>query len=351
MVTDLASPLVPETIAPAHRPSWLTWLSDRAPGLALTAGLAMLGMLVARLAASPLVSPMVVAMVAGIVLRNLTGLPAAVQPGIALSLRQILRLGVVLLGFRLTFGQLAEVGLAGVAVIAAVLAATFVFTRAAGRLMGVDRRLAELIAAGTSVCGASAVLAVNTVTEGTDEDVAYAIACVTLFGSLSMLILPQFAAPLGLTSEQFGLWAGASVHEVAQVVGTGFARGEAAGQVATVAKLSRVLMLAPLILALGWAARTGAAGGGTARGGRAPMPWFVLGFVAMVAVNSLGVVPAPALGLLHGTSTVLLTMALGAMGLETHLRRLRLRGVRPLALGALAWVFISVLALGLVRLV
>ena len=161
--------------APRRLPAPQHSLVALAPGLGLAAALALGAMAAQRLSGIAALSPMVLALVAGILLRNLGGVPAAASPGLGFALRSLLRLGIVLLGFRLTLGDLAAVGAPGLAAIAATLALTFVFTRAAGRLLGVDARLAELIAAGTSVCGASAVMAVNAVTRGRDEDVAFAI--------------------------------------------------------------------------------------------------------------------------------------------------------------------------------
>ena len=316
------------------------------PGLGAAGLLATIGIAVRDWSGLAMVSPMVVAMILGIAIRNSLGVPLALKPGLALSLRPILRLGIVLLGFRLTADQIGEVGFAAGGVIVATLVATFLFTKAMGRVLGVDARLTELIAAGTSVCGASAVLATNTVTRGSDEDVAYAIACVTVFGSLSMVLFPFLAGPLGLSTHDFGLWVGASIHEVAQVVGAGFALGDTAGEFATVAKLSRVVLLAPLVLSLGFLARRR---GGSA-GSAPPKPWFVFGFVLVVALNSVVAVPTEALSVLNGLSGFMLTMALAAMGLETDIHKLRMEGVRPLILGALAWVFVSGTALVLVQL-
>ena len=137
------------------------------------------------------------------------------------------------------------------AVIATTLFATFIFTKWFGRLIGVDRKLAELIAAGTSICGASAVIATNTVTEAHDEDVAYAVACVTVFGSLAMFLYPALPGVLHLDTRAFGLWSGASIHEIAQVVAAAFQVGKESGEYGTIAKLTRVTMLAPLVIGLG----------------------------------------------------------------------------------------------------
>lgn len=314
------------------------------PGLGLAALIALAAMAVQRASGIGALSPMVLAMLAGIALRNTRGVAPAFAPGIGFALRPVLRAGIVLLGFRLTFAQVAELGGPGLAVIVAVLIGTFLFTKAAGRMLGVDARLAELIAAGSAVCGASAVLGVNTVTRARDADVAYAIACVTLFGTLSMLGFPLLASALQMSDTQLGLWAGASIHEVAQVIGAGFAKSDLAGQAGTVAKLSRVMLLAPLILSLGALARRG----GATDTGRAPMPWFVFGFIAAVAIASTGALPEAAQPTLATLASFLLTTALAAMGLETDLTQLRQKGLRPLLLGALAWLFVSGLGLGLV---
>lgn len=323
------------------------WLGSILPGLGLTFGIAVVATAVQKFSGIAALSPLAVAMVLGIAARNLVGTPAAAQPGIGFTLRRVLRFAIVLLGFQLTLAQLRAVGVPGLAVISATLVATFVFTKWAGRLLGVERRLAELIAAGTSVCGASAVMATNTVTRGSDEDVAYAIACVTVFGSLSMIAMPMLGEMLAMAPAHYGIWVGATVHEVAQVVGAGFQHSAEAGQAATVAKLSRVMLLAPLILVLGMLARRG----GHAAHGSAPTPWFVLGFIAVVLLNSALPLPEAMQRDVVSLTAFLLTMALAAMGLETDIRKLRAKGIRPLALGALAWLFISGLGLGLVGLI
>jgi uncharacterized integral membrane protein (TIGR00698 family) len=194
------------------------------------------------------------------------------------------------------------------------------------------------------------VIATNTVTRAPDEDVAYAVASVTVFGSLSMFLYPALPGLLHLDAHHFGLWSGASIHEIAQVVAATFQDGREAGEFGTIAKLSRVMLLAPLVLGLGVLATRRTSADGPVRA-RAPIPWFVFGFIALIAVNSLGVVPMEAKHLLVPATTFLLTVALGAMGLETDIRKLRARGLRPLALGAASWLFISGFSLALIELV
>jgi uncharacterized integral membrane protein (TIGR00698 family) len=215
----------------------------------------------------------------------------------------------------------------------------------------VERKLVELIAAGTSICGASAVVATNAVTEASDEDTSYAVVCVTMFGTLAMFAYPFLAGFLDLGPRAYGLWTGASIHEVAQVVAAAYQHGKNAGDYGTVTKLTRVIMLAPMVVALGaYAARRRVPGIGI-RKTRVPAPWFVLGFIATAALNSIVTIDAvPKAALVAGT-TFLLSMALAALGLETDIRKMRAKGMRPLLLGATATLFIALLSLILVKLV
>ena len=321
------------------------------PGLALTAAIALVAFALRLLPGMSALSPMILAIVIGIAFHNLAGTPALAKPGVRFALRPVLRTAIIMLGLQLTTAQVVAVGGRGLAVIVATLLATFVFIVGLGRLMGVDRKLAELIAAGTSICGASAVIATNTVTDGTDEDVAYAVACVTVFGSIAMFVYPMLPVVLGLDPHAYGLWAGASIHEIAQVVAAAFQDGQAAGEFATVAKLSRVMLLAPVVIGLGFMAmrrRRGAAG--PERAPAAPIPWFVLGFIAVVALNSAISLPAPFRSGASLVTTFLLSMALAAMGLETDIRKLRLKGMRPLLLGLAGFLFISCFSLTLIML-
>ncbi|MGM4894201.1 YeiH family protein [Tardiphaga sp. 839_C3_N1_4] len=321
------------------------------PGLALTAAIAGAAFALREMPYVGLASPMILAIGIGIAIQNTSGTPAAAKAGITFSMRSILRFAIILLGLQITAAQLLEVGAVGFAVIAATLIATFVFTTWLGRTMGIDRQLVELIAAGTSICGASAVIATNTVTRAPDEDVAYAVACVTIFGSIAMFVYPLLGSALQLDPHHFGLWAGASIHEIAQVVAATFQQSRDAGEFGTVAKLARVMMLAPVVITLGLlATRRTRAIGAESGSAKVPMPWFAFGFVAMVILNSLVDVPHAAMSLIIPITTFLLTMALAAMGLETNIQKLRAKGLRPLLLGAAAFLFIASFSLMLVKL-
>jgi len=324
------------------------------PGLLLASAVAASAYGLRQLPGMATFSPMILAILIGIAFHNLVGTPAIARPGVTFSLRRLLRIAIILLGLQLTITQVIEVGGRGIGIIATTLLATFVFTVWTGKWLGVDRKLAQLIAAGTSICGASAVIATNTVTNAPDEDVAYAVACVTVFGSVAMFAYPLLPGLLHLDPHAFGLWTGASIHEIAQVVAAAFQDGQKAGEFGTIAKLSRVMLLAPMVIALGLIATHRAKNTDPAASGssaRPPMPWFVLGFVALVGVNSLIAIPAEARVWIATVTTFLLSVALAAMGLETDIRKLAAKGLRPALLGVLAFLFIAGFSLTLIKLI
>src|SRR5215472_14951279 len=201
----MSMPAIAQSAAPAEFvPEARAW--GIVPGLVLAAGLAGAAFVLHRLPGVGSFSPMILSILLGIGFHNLVGTPARAKPGVVFALKRLLRLAIVLLGLQLTVQQIAAVGLAGLAVVAASLVATFVVTIWAARLMGVEPKLATLIAAGTSICGASAVVATNVVTEAPDEDVAYAVACVTVFGSIAMFLYPALPTLLHLGPKAYGLW-------------------------------------------------------------------------------------------------------------------------------------------------
>lgn len=324
---------------------------DIAAGVLLTIAIAAAAFALRMIPGLAIASPMIIAVGIGIAANAGLGLPMWARAGIAIVLRRVLRFAIVLLGLQLTAAQVIDVGAVGIGIIAVTLVATFVFTTWLGRALGVDRKLTELIAAGTSICGASAIIATNTVTRARGEDAAYAVACVTVFGSIAMFVYPLFAGVLPLDAHAYGLWAGASIHEVAQVAAAAFQGGPEAGEVGTVTKLSRVIFLAPLIMTLGaLAVRRASADDDSQAAPAAPVPWFVLGFAGLILLNSIMPLPPSAKSAAGTLTTFLLTMALAAMGLQTSIARLRDRGIRPLLLGLGATMFIAGFSLTLVLL-
>ncbi len=326
------------------------WLKQLFAGVLLTSAIALAATFLHTLPGLAIFSPLILAILLGIVIRNTVGTPQVCQLGVTFSLKRILKFAIILLGLQLSLEQVIEVGPIGLMVVAVTLVSTFVFTCWLGKRLGVSRQLSQLIAAGTSICGASAVIATNVVVEGRDEDVAYAVAMVTVFGTASMLLYPLTPVLFHLSPEAFGIWCGASIHEVAQVIAAAFQDGPVSGQVATISKLSRVMLLAPMVLALG-VISAGSHPGKQRRSRRQiPIPWFVLYFIGVICLNSLNIFPEGAKAAVIQGNQFLLAISLAAMGLETDLRKMKQAGMKPLYLGGASWLFVSILSLGLVEL-
>lgn len=321
--------------------SALTWLSRFGAGLAVALLIALAAVVFRQLSGIQLASPLLLSVLVGMGIALWRAPSAAMKPGLAFAARPILRLGIVLLGFQLTFAQIAQLGLGAFGVAFGTLFATFFATRAMGRTLGVSAPLTDLLAAGTSVCGASAVAAANSVTRAEEADVAYAIASVTLFGTVLMLALPPLAGVIGLEGQGAGVWVGAAIHEVAQVTAAAFQLGEEAGQAGTVTKLIRVMLLAPLVLVMMGLARRQK---GNAGQGRAPMPWFVFGFLGVIALNSFLPVAPVVRQVASQMTTLCLATGLAAMGLQISLGAIKARGWRPLALAGFACVLVAVIS-------
>jgi uncharacterized integral membrane protein (TIGR00698 family) len=290
--------------------------------------------------AVPSASPLLWAMGFGVLLAPFAHARPSTADGIRLSATHLLRIGVALLGLRISVGQLADVGLGGVAVAVGTIASTMTLTTWLGRRLGVPRKLGLLIATGTAVCGASAIAAMDSAIGAREEDVGYAIATVTVFGTAAMLLLAPVSALLGLSPSRAGIWAGASIHEVAQATAAGAVVSVGALKIATLVKLCRVVMLAPLVAIVG-ARRPGKAAA------RPSVPGFVLAFLALVVVRSFVAVPDAVLHASTVASTTLLAAGLAALGLGIRTQALRAAGMRPLVLGVAAWAIAATTALGL----
>lgn len=317
-----------------------------APGLLLSSAAVAVSLAVALVV--PAVSALLIAIVLGAVARNTARLPASVEPGLAFASRRLLRLGVVLLGLRLVLGDILGLGAGMILLVVLVVAIGITATLAIGRAMGVGPAQRLLIACGFSICGAAAVAAVDGVIEAEEEEVVTAVALVVLFGTLMIPLVPLVVGLLGLSDEAGGLWAGASVHEVAQAVAAGGALGGTALSLAVIVKLARVLMLAPVMAAVSLIHRRTRGAGGK----RPPVvPLFVAGFVAMVLLRSTGVVPDEVLRAGEAAQTALLSAAMFALGAGVHLKRIVRVGPKPFLLALVSTVIVAGVALGGVLLV
>ncbi len=331
----------------------MTFVRTVGPGLGLVIAVAIVATLIAdRLEA---VSPLVGGVVLGAVIVNLVSLPPVLQPGITFAAKRLLRVGVVLLGFRLSLSDLGDLGLRGLVVVALVVACTFFGTQWLGARLGLSKNLSLLVATGYSICGASAVAAMDGVIEADEEETAYAVALVTLCGSLSIGVLPVLGHLMGLEGATFGTWVGAAVHDVAQVVATASTDGAEALEAATVVKLTRVVLLAPLVALVALRRRRSASDDGSAGvdgetgvvGSKRPplVPLFVAGFLLAIVVRSTDILSDDVLVTIKDIEKLFLTLALVGLGMGVRFDRLRKLGGRPLILGLVSWVIVAGVAL------
>lgn len=349
-------------------------LGGAVPGLVLAVALAVVGTLgadwlgvrVLGFDKTP-ISPILIAIAFGLLIRNTIGLPSVYEPGLALALKRILRIGVALLGIRLSLTAAGAIGLVAVPIVVACIASALVVVTWVNRALGLPGRLGTLIACGTAICGNTAIVATAPIIGARDDEVSYAVGCVTVFGLMALIGYPYLAQWLFAGDAQLsGLFLGTAIHDTAQVAGAGlvylqqFGTDEALNT-ATVTKLVRnlfMLVVIPLVAVLHH--RSEAVAGGARLPLRQAVPLFVLGFVAMTAVRTLGdVVAADStwlsadawegfIGAIGHVSGWCLIVAMASVGLGTSLRRLKTLGLRPLAVGLAAAALLGVVSYAMI---
>ncbi|MDE7342553.1 MAG: YeiH family protein [Muribaculaceae bacterium] len=283
-------------------------------------------------------SPMIIGIILGMLYANSlrNHLPATWVPGIQFCSKKLLRLGIILYGFRLTFQDVMTVGLAGIAVDAIIVTVTILGGVWIGRLLKMDQETALLTSVGSGICGAAAVLGAESTIRTKPYKTAVAVATVVIFGTISMFLYPVAyrSGWLDLTPEQMGIFTGSTLHEVAHAVGAGNAMGEAISNTAIIVKMIRVMMLVPVLLVLGvWAARrTKASGEASAEKGKVAIPWFAVGFLAVIGFNSFNLLPQVFVDAINYVDTFLLTMAMVALGAETSIDKFKKAGPKPFIL-------------------
>src|SRR6202789_3364459 len=361
------------------RPNGWQRALSRAPGIALTGALAALAIELGKLSwlQANGISALTLAIVLGMLVGNTVypRLASASAGGVTFSKQTLLRAGIILYGLRLTFQDIANVGISGVTIDIVVLSSTFVLSWWVGtQIFGLDRRTAMLIGAGSSICGAAAVMATEPVVRGRAEQVTVAVSTVVVFGTVDIFLYPAMYHLnsryhlLAMSPTAYGIYAGATIHEVAQVVAAGRAIADAAANTAVITKMVRVMMLAPFLIILStYLSRSPQCGedqrgedGGAPPAGNASasatgdvsaprasqrprrvvIPWFALGFVAVAGLNSLAILPHTFVSTAVDVDTGLLAMAMAALGATTHVSAVRTAGIKPLALAALLFLWL-----------
>ena len=324
-------------------------------GVGLMAAIALLAF--ALSAAAPAISGIIAAIVIGIAIRNTVGLPPALHAVVAEASKRALQLGIILLGTGLGVTAVLETGGQAFVAITLSVLTTLAIVAALAHRFGIPRNLTILIAAGTAICGATAIMALAPLVRARATEVSFAIAVITLFGTAAIAVYPLIGHALAMSEHTFGTWAGMAIHETAQVIAAAFQYGDEAGETGTIVKLTRTTLLVPLAIALAAAAarderRRSAhdAAGTPPHSVWRTFPWFVVGFVIAALVNSLGWLPATASAVLPSAAKALITFAMAGVGLGTDLRDARRIGPAPLAVGLIGAGVMAVVSFALLRL-
>ena len=323
------------------------------PGAALALALAAVAKLLEGLeeqAGLHFIGASVIALFLGMLVNAVRKPTSATAPGIRFTSKKILKFAIILLGASLNIRTVLTVGKFSLTVMVFTLATCFGLGALIGKALGLNWKTSSLINAGTGICGGSAIAAIAPVIEATDMDIAYGLSATFLFDTVMIVVFPLLGRWMGLSDAAFGLWAGTAVNDTSSVVATGYAFSEAAGDFATMVKLTRTLSIIPAVLvfaAVSLHLKKKAQAGGTAVKVRirSIFPWFILGFLAMSALTSLGLIPAALAAALKSVSKFLMVAALAAIGLNTDFKTLCRSGAKPMLHGFIVSLLVVLVAI------
>lgn len=288
-------------------------------------------------------STLIIAIILGALIKNTVGVSKKFEGGIKFCSKKVLRIAIVMLGFKLSFSQILKMGPKAVIVILISTTSTILFTNYLGKKFNLKDKLTTLLATGISICGAAAVAAVNSIIKSDEEDVAYSIGVVTVLGTIFMFIYPVISNLFKMNSQLYSIWAGASIHEVAQVVAAGFTVSNDVGTQATIVKLTRVLFIIPVTIILSLTSSKRENSKFSFK--NISIPYFVLLFLLVVVINSSVQIPKNILDLLVKIDGYLMTLAMAGLGLDLSIASMKKVGLKPLYLGIISSLFISLISL------
>jgi uncharacterized integral membrane protein (TIGR00698 family) len=330
--------------------AWRAAVRRLSPGLVVVLLIAVVARMLGRFTEP--VPDVVIALVAGILVRS-TIAPTAIQPGVKYTISHLLRLAIVLLGAGLSAHAVLQMGSAVLILIIPLVIVAVLLGLLLARLFDIRGTIGTLLGAGTAICGGSAVLTVGSVIDSTEEEIAYAITTIFTFNLVALSVYPPLGHLFGMSAMAFGAWAGTAVNDTSVVVSTGYIFSPEAGAVATVVKLARTVLLVPLALAVGMAHawRTGSPAKSNTVWQRAAhaMPWFILGFLGMAMLNSLGVFSPEVARFLSMIAGFLMVMVLAGVGLNVDITKIRRLGPRPMLVGLLLAACMAVFSFALIK--
>ncbi|WDU84366.1 YeiH family protein [Caloramator sp. Dgby_cultured_2] len=275
--------------------------------------------------------------------KNTVGVSQNFEDGIKFCSKKVLRVAIVLLGFKLSFSQILKIGPKAVIIILISSTSAILLTNYLGKKFNLKQKLTILLATGISICGAAAIAAADAIIKSDEEDVAYSIGVITVLGTIFMFIYPVIFNIFKMNSQLYSIWTGASIHEVAQVVAAGFAVSNDVGIQATIVKLTRVLYIIPVTLILSLASSKRENSKFSLK--NVSVPHFVLFFLGVVIINSIVQIPKNILDLLVKIDGYLMTLAMAGLGLDLNIASMKKVGLKPLYLGIISSLFISLISL------
>jgi uncharacterized integral membrane protein (TIGR00698 family) len=301
----------------------------------------------------PVVGSPVIAIVLGLAVAIIHPPGDTIRPGLQFVSKRILQFSVVLIGTGLSIDEIATIGTASLPVLAGTLVVALLAAAFVGAALGLTRDIRTLIGVGTAICGAAAIAATDAVIAAPEADVSYAVATIFAFNVVAVLTFPFIGHMLGMSQHAFGLWSGTAINDTSSVVAASSVYGHLARNYAVVVKLTRTLMIIPIVIGLAmWRARRAKSPAGLRGSLPRPrwskvVPWFIAWFIAAAALNTVHAIPAGWHGGLSELATVMITAALAAIGLSTRIRDIRRAGPRPLMLGAILWAAVAITSLSI----
>ena len=313
------------------------------PGVLLSFGIAAVSIFLGGLL--PLIGSSVLAIVFGIVLNNSMKLPAMFQEGLSYSGKKLLQYSIIFLGFSMSIGQVSETGLSSLRISLITILIAFLAAYLAGRFFKMNRVLTILIGFGTAICGGSAIAAASPILEADEEEIALSISTIFFFNILAVFIFPFLGHLLQMSDTFFGTWAGTAINDTSSVVAAGYTYSPSAGDLATIVKLSRALMIVPACLIFAAFRYIKSKQSAQKTNLKQIFPWFIAWFVLASLVSSLGFLPAAVIPYTKFISQWLMAMALAAIGAKASFKQFKQAGAAPLLTGAFAWFCVAVSSL------
>lgn len=317
----------------------------KAPGIFLCLAFALVSLFIADLSAiknSVPLSPLLLVLLLGMLWRFFLPVPEKFSSGIRFCQKPLLRIAVIGLGLKLSFVELFQIGSSSLIIILLATVTSLFFGFWISKRMGLSRELGVLLSVGTSICGASAILAAESVLPNAKKETSIALATITVLGTVAIFAFPPIGHFLNLSDSDFGVWMGASLQEMAHVVAAAFSFGEGSVTTAITVKLGRICLLAPVLFFIAYREKK------VTKQNIPIIPWFIFGFVICAGIRTLAVIPEVWLNKLIWFDLLLLCMSMAAVGIQTDVRDFKQEGTKPLLAGTFQWVWISAVSLGLI---